>query len=33
MMADITVENRGFLEDLRDIAKEILIRLKGGNKS
>ncbi len=29
-MADITIENKGSLEDLQDIAKEILIRLKGG---
>jgi len=32
-MADITIENKGSLEDLQDIAKEILMRLKGGNKS
>lgn len=32
-MADITIENKGSLEDLQDIAKEILMRLKGGNES
>jgi len=29
-MADITIENKGSLEDLQDIAKEILMKLRGG---
>jgi len=29
-MADITVENKGSLKDLQDIAKEISMKLKGG---
>jgi|AntAceMinimDraft_9_1070365.scaffolds.fasta_scaffold29074_1 dephospho-CoA kinase len=30
VMADITVENKGSLEELQNIAKEILMKLKGG---